>query len=84
MNHKEKVLHLCMILIAGSVTFFFNVPNAVLLRKEICNVKISLVFAFKEREQLTRNPLENRVIVPTSGQKSDHALRATLWCRKTF
>ena len=33
---------------------------------------------------LRRNPLENRVIVPTTGQKSHHALRAKLWCRKAF
>ena len=36
------------------------------------------------RYNLRRNPLENRVIVPTSGQKSHHALRAKLWCRKAF
>ena len=33
---------------------------------------------------LRRNPLENRVIVPTSGQKSHHLLGAKLWCHKAF
>ena len=33
---------------------------------------------------LRRNPLENQVIVPTSGQKSHNALHAKFWCCKVF
>ena len=35
-------------------------------------------------ELLRRNPLENRAIIPTSGQKSHHALHPELRCRKAF
>ena len=37
-----------------------------------------LFSADPDQKNLRRNPLENRVIILTSGQKSHHALRATL------
>ena len=62
---------------------FFCTPNdlivlhKVMLHEAWC---ISLPLSVKQQQDvLRRNPLENRVIVLTSGQKSHHALRAKLW-----